>query len=491
VISCLIYYNGFFKLFTDEHITKKQFSLFFLLKTLAIPAFYLVYQRVYGGIEKFDTGKFYNDAKVIADFAKTDLNFYLRFLLGLQDDSEGSYDYMQCLVNTLNWDNGKVKDFLYNDNRVLIRVHTLVHFFAFNSYFVHALFNCFLSFIGINYLYRSFKEFFKGKEMQMMIILCFFPSLWFYTGALLKEGIALFVVGCGIWQLKNIISGNRNMRRIIRMAFLLFLAVLLKPYFILFAFICFAAFFVIYQNEKIRRKIPVFLSAIFILLAILNGISLFLRHKSLPEAALAHQRLFAGASKGGIFLYDNFKFVRLKYDTLQVNQIAGKPGHFTIKKNVPYQYWEDTHQQDTLYNSENTDTITQFKLMYQIAESGSNIDPAIYSNGPVQLITYSFYYTLFYPFFFNARNLMQMLASFENLLIVISLIIIFYGVFTKPKDKFLPLTFIFFALGLCLLIGITTPNSGAIFRYRSPAALFLLLSALYYFGMFKREDKTA
>jgi hypothetical protein len=46
-----------------------------------------------------------------------------------------------------------------------------------------------------------------------------------------------------------------------------------------------------------------------------------------------------------------------------------------------------------------------------------------------------------------------------------------------------------FALGLCLLIGLTTPNSGAIFRYRSPAVIFILLAALYYLPVSKKSDK--
>jgi hypothetical protein len=87
---------------------------------------------------------------------------------------------------------------------------------------------------------------------------------------------------------------------------------------------------------------------------------------------------------------------------------------------------------------------------------------------------------LFYPSFYNANNALQVLASFENLLVALALVIIVFSFIKSKKEKFLPFVFIFFVLSLCLLIGITAPNSGAIFRYRSPAMVFLLLAALYF-----------
>ena len=123
---------------------------------MAIPVFYYVYQKLYGGLEKFDTGKFYNDIKVIHDFGLKDFGFYVRLLFGFQNDMPGSYDYEYCLMHTLNWDNDTMKDYLYNDNRILIRVHSIIQFIAFDSYAVQALFSCFFSFIGNPFINRQF-----------------------------------------------------------------------------------------------------------------------------------------------------------------------------------------------------------------------------------------------------------------------------------------------------------------------------------------------
>ena len=72
LILFLIYKNNFFGLLKDEQINSKIVTVLFLLKILAIPTFYLVYKKMYGGLEKFDAGKFYTDATIINDYAKAD-----------------------------------------------------------------------------------------------------------------------------------------------------------------------------------------------------------------------------------------------------------------------------------------------------------------------------------------------------------------------------------------------------------------------------------
>jgi hypothetical protein len=480
IILSLIYYNGFFKIFTDDVISRKKFTVIFLFKALAVPVFYIVYQRIYGGIEKFDTGKYYHDAAIISDFAKKDFPSYLRLLFGLQDDSAGSYDYAAYLVNTVNWDNGQMKTYFYNDNRIVIRIHSLFHFIAFNSWFVHALFNCLLSFIGISRLYRALKEFFPGKAFWSLMILCFFPALWFYTGGLLKEGITLFVLGCTIYQIKRGVNGSLSYRGWFWLLVLCSLCVLLKPYLLVFSLVYFGLFFFIHQRQKIKHKTAFFILSIFIAGILLNLASLAIKNKSILKAATQHRTVFADVANGGIFLLDSKKFVRVKYDSNLVIKV--RPDVYRIKQNVPFYYWEHTHQQDTLYNKANTDTLTEYKLVYQIPESKSNIDiEQNKGSNPVKMLALNLYYGLAHPLFFNSKSAVQLLASFENILLLVSLLFVCIKLIRSKKNRFVPLAFVFFALILCLIIGYAAPNSGAIFRYRSPAVVFILLAALYYF----------
>lgn len=509
LFSALIFYNGFFGLFRDDKISKTQFSLLFLLKLIAVPVFYLLYQKLYGGIENLDAGIFYHDAKELNEFAQSDFLGYLKILFGLQDESENSAVFRECLVNTKNWDNGYVKGFFYNDNRIVIRIHSILHFIAFNSYFVHALFCCFLSLVGIVFLYKSVKEFFEGKEKFVLLILCFFPALWFYTGALLKESYTVFVLGSTAFQIQQIVSGKISFLNLLWFACLLFLSFLLKPYVLGISAISFALFFFIQRAGKIKYKSLVFFSVILIGIIFANFSVEKLKHKSLLEAALDHQRNFASVANGGVFLANDTTYLRLEYDTTLVNKISNNPATYTIKKNVPYTYWEDSHHNDTLYCLANQDTITHYHLVFKTPQGGSNINLSNYQNN----FFAPWYYSLFYPFFFNAKGVMQFLASFENMAILVSLLFClisfirnlatsisddrslsrsdmsevssrhgFQGA-SKPTrtDKMFPaLVFLCIALAVCFIIGLTTPNSGAIFRYRGPVVFFILLAALYY-----------
>ena len=482
----LIYRTGSFGMIRDDRISATQFTWLFLLKALAVPVFSLVYAKFYGGVEGLDAGVFYKDAKAVHAFALSDPGAYLKLMFGLLDDSEGSYVYRHCLVHTQNWDNGKIRDFFYNDNRIVIRLHSLIHFIAFNSYFVHALLSCFLSFIGIVYLYKSFKEFFPGKELWLLFVFCFFPTLWFYTGAVSKEGIALFVLGCSVYSLKKLIYRQAAFRDVLWLALLLATSCFLKPYLLCSAALCFALFFFLHRFQ-VRYRILYFMGALIFCGIAVNGLSILVRHKSLSHAAFARQRIFADAARGGIFLIDSVEFIRLDYDSTLVKKAGA--GYYTIKKDIPYIYWEHSHQEDTLFCTANKDTTRRYQMVYQLPESGSNFDLSVYSGGKVRLLASCLYYSLFYPFFINAKGLLQMVASLENLLILLSLLIVLTGLVRNRKDNFPVLVFMVFALGLCILVGLTTPNSGAIFRYRSPAVIFILAAALYYWVPLKARAR--
>jgi hypothetical protein len=474
----LLYGNGFFHVFSDPGISRKKMSLLFLGKLCAVPVFYVIYQKMYGGIAKFDTGKFYNDVQVICEFAKKDPLFYLRLLFGLQDDHPGSSDYVNCLKNTVNWDNGTVKDYLYNDNRIVIRVHTLFNFIAFGSYQAHALFSCFLSFTGIFFLYKTFKELFVGKEIYFMIILCFFPALWFYTGALLKEGLCLFVMGTAVFQIRRAIQGPRTTWNALTLLFLLFISCLLKPYLIIFFLALFSLFFILLKYCPEKKRVVVFGITVVILLLLANASSIFLKDRSLSTAALQHQKRFENVSRGGIFLTDSENFMQLKPDTSLIIKGA-RPNFVRIRKDVPYMYWLPEKPADTLYCKANKDTLSEYQLIYYIPLSGSNI--VLDKRNTFTLITSALYYTFLHPFFHDGRNPLQILASFENLVLMLSILLILIGFIQKHKPPFFPIVCLIFAVGISLLVGISAPNSGAIFRYRAPADVFLLLAALYYF----------
>jgi hypothetical protein len=479
LIVFLIRYNAFFGLFRDSALNKTTFSLIFFLKALAVPAMYLLYSRFYGGIENFDSGVFYRDAVELNHFAREHPWEYFKAMLGLQDDSTGSFFFDHYTRKTSNWDNGRIRILFYNDNRVVIRLHSVLHFIAFQSYFVHALFSCFLSFIGIFWIYRALRSYFTGKELPLLLILCLFPALWLHTGALLKEGIAVFVMGGMVMCLHKLVFGKKSTATVLSALVFFYLSLLLKPYLLLYALLCFGLFFII-ERSALKRKLLVFLSAlVLVLLCVDFGVRLK-QNKSLYQIANMRQVVFSDAAKGGIFLIDTIRFIRLNYDTTLVSELKDKKGYYRIKKNAAYMYWEHHHQQDTLVCKNNTDTNSVYELAYTMRESASNLDYAKKNHAIPLRVLNGLYYTLAHPLFFNATSLQQQLASVENTLILLALLVSLFGLIFSKRAAFPVFVFLCFALGECLLIAFTSPNTGAIVRYRSPAVVFILLSALYY-----------
>lgn len=471
-----LFYFGTGRLFLRNFpLTKNQVVVLFLLKALAVPVFYTVYQKKYGGIENFDTGKYYHDVKVIAPTLRQDPSFFWRTSLGLQDDRPGSADYEKYLKHTLNWDNGTVKDYLYNDNRVVIRLHILLDVLSFKSYLAHALFNCLLSFVGILLLLQTFRKEFRNKEFLFLLVFCCFPALWFYTGALLKEGICVFLMGTLASSLRAVLQEKKAKHLLVFLPSL-FLACLLKSY-LLLSFTLFTTLYFLFENFKtIQVRISIFFAGGILIALALNFLSLHFRHRSLTAAALEHQKRFEAVSHGGVFLTDGIRYLQLPADTSNIERRPEQTHKIHIKSGVSYMYWEPNRSADTLYQTAMEDS-TWYDLLYIIPPSGSNIQ--LNKSTFFWMAKDALYYSLFYPLFYNASNALQMLASLENLLIILSLFLILFLVKKQKDQYFFVLIFGCFVLFICLLVGLTAPNSGAIFRYRSEAVVFLPLLAIY------------
>jgi len=284
-------------------------------------------------------------------------------------------------------------------------------------------------------------------------------------------------MGATAWQLKKLITNRFRVADLVITIAAIFLCFLLKPYLLLFFAFCVLSFFVLERYKTRRSKPLLFVAVMGVSILTANIVSLQFKSRSLLGAALEHQKRFEAVSTGGVFLTDSKNYMQLQPDTTLIKRSVQK-NRYTIRKGVNYMYWEPGRPADTLYCRDNQDTVSVYEMIYYIPKSGSNIQ--LNKTSGTTLLLSALYYGLFHPFFFNASGPLQLLASVENLVILLALILSLSGSIKRRKDSFLPLVFLFFALTLCVLIGFSAPNSGAIFRYRGPGMIFILLGALYY-----------
>ncbi len=489
IILFFIYKNGLFGIFNDTKISRTQFSLLFIFKCLAIPVFYWVYEVKYGGIHQYDAGLFFKDSKIINSIAYANFPEYLKLLFGIQDDSPGSYLYTNYLNRTFNWDEGTSWRLFFNDNKTIIRFHSIIHFISFNSYYVHALFSCLLSYIGITFIYRSLKHLFVSKEMLLISAFIFLPNIWLYTGALLKEPIVLFNIGVILLFTNYLFETKQSpQRKIAMMIGIAALIYCLKPQITGIVFLLYLLY-KLFAKSNIKMKGMAYILSIVIAFIVLNFGFLATKGVSVATFINKKQAEFIDVMNGGIFLKDNKKFVRLPYDTTLINQNAHlNQNNITIKRGVKFLYWEDSHQADTLICESNQDTIQTYSLIYKIvpAKSGYKI-PTIERNfSAVQTIVKSIYHALVYPLKFD--GLLNTIASMESLFFVICLFISIISL-AFVKDRLTVLWFITLFIALLIMFGIATPNTGAILRYRSVVSPFIVLALIYSVYQLKKVKK--
>lgn len=96
---------------------------------------------------------------------------------------------------------------------------------------------------------------------------------------------------------------------------------------------------------------------------------------------------------------------------------------------------------------------------------------SIIKNTPIAIFN-----TLFRPFILEAHSMVVLVAAFENLLIIFSIILCFIFINLKQISNKSWLWFcIFFTIIVFALCGLVTPVMGALVRYKVPALPFLLL----------------
>ncbi|MBS1652026.1 MAG: hypothetical protein JSU07_08470 [Bacteroidetes bacterium] len=479
VFSALIYYTNVFGIISNSSVTKKWWLILFWLKIIAIPIFYFIYEKYYGGINNFDSGKFFNDSLELKKYASINFSGYLKALFGFQNDAEGSEFYNHYIEKSSNWDKGQVANAFFYDNRTVIRLNSILQFIIFNNYSVSALFNCFMSYIGISALFKTFETTTTNKH-KFVLLFCvmLFPTLWLYTASVSKESIAILVIGLLLYQTNKLINTsfktkNQIVLNIITIIFLCYLSFFIKPYYTLTMY----CFYVLYKfyDIKIKNKYSwlLFIFTIIPFFIFGNIVYSLLKNKSLYQSVINQQHVFYGAAEGGIFLINDTKFIRLKYDSTQIKLNASK--FYSIKKNVPYMYWMLTNLNDTLYCNSNTDTTSNYKIQYIIKKNGSNIKM---SNKGFSLLFQAIKYSLFYPIMPSSFNPMQLAVVLENVATIICITLLIIG-FSANNNKRLIITyFMVSVLVFCIFIGATAPNTGAIVRYRSLVMPFL------YFAVF-------
>lgn len=477
------------KTFEDTLISRKSLLILFFLKAIGL-IFYILIFAVDTSKNLFnsDTQSIMQDAAILYNSVWQEPIDFFRMLFGFHSELNSDELYQKYFSLMDKWTVIGNNDFLLNDSRGVTRMNAFLMLFTFGKYEAQALFMVFISFVGEWLMYKSFKEYFKGKGILLLLILLFIPSVYFWTSGVLKEAIVVFLLGTTIYaSFRLFLKKKLKVVYVLLLLVSIFLFIFIKPYvllIILFPLII----FILLQHYSLSKQGLVYVFVLAIVLISGALVSKYSFKKDIVHVIVQRQNDFISTGYGGIFFYRGEQYVRLDYkDYKNITLIDEKQKLYTIKPHVSYMYWIYPDLRDTIFVKDNMDTLTTYPLINITVPSNSIVlnkrmdytFKSVLTMIPVALVN-----TFCKPFFIGDRNKFEMFASIENLLLLVFLLLCFWFADWKSINWNLFFFLLSVVLLSYLLIGLTTTISGAIVRYKVPFLPFLWMIPL----MFLRES---
>jgi len=194
------------KRFGLEGIPRSWLVSVFCLKVISGICLGLIYTYIYTDRFTADTFKFFDDSRVIFDTLSTKPFDFIRMLTGIDGNAPELRPYyveMDAWLNT---------DVLFNDNKTIIRLNVLFHFFSLGKYYVHVVFINFISFIGLFYIYKTFVKYIPSASTILFFSTFLLPSVLFWGSGLLKDGLLIFALGIMLKSFDSLLSDQKTFR---------------------------------------------------------------------------------------------------------------------------------------------------------------------------------------------------------------------------------------------------------------------------------------
>ena len=451
-----------------ENMPKWVMPSAFSLKVIVGVLFLVIYMKPDNNNNiPSDSMRYMSESKQLYDIANVSLTDYVTLLSGIGEDKVLIKKY---LGNTFLWDSSDDK--IINDARNTIRLHSLIHFLSHGSPFIHMLIMCIFSLIGFKNIFISILPFTKLKPILFFSVLLILPSTLFWTSGILKEPTV--ILGIGLFFRTLFIKEN-VIKKILYGVISIFILIIIKPY-LLACLLLSLLFIFLYKlfNKKTFLSLLVFsmiLSAYPLIFR--SRTKLLIRHLTITQFNFDH------IGKGGLFVKsDNnllYHFEVNQFKNLKINRkdsiVELIHPSFAIEI-----FLRNKFPSRKCYLTPKSE---KWKIFYLVNGAISYIKTTPINRSGIQLvknIPEALINSYARPFPNDPGSSLRFPAMFE--VWILSFIVLF-SIKNRRKinkeEQGLIISLLIFAISLLLLIGWTTPVIGAIFRYRFPAQLALLI----------------
>lgn len=311
-------------------------------------------------------------------------------------------------------------------NYIVIKLVAFFSFFTFGRYLLISLFFSMVAFTGVWKLFLFFYELYPGLHKKIAIAVLFLPTVLFWSSGILKDPIAMGMLGWLTYSMYNLVLTKREQGKNIIIALMsIWILAIVKPY-ILFAYLPFLMVYLILKNLTYIQS-PIFKFATFLLIT--------------------------GGSLGAFITFSD-----------KLEEEMGSFSVDNISESVQ-------NQQDNFINMSGR-AESSFSLGVEFDGSiGSLLKMA-----PVAINA-----TMFRPYIWESKKVSTLLSSLESLSLMFFTLYVFFktGLWqffkTIVKDPMILFCF-FFSMIFALFIGATTLNFGTLVRYKIPCMPFYLMA---------------
>jgi hypothetical protein len=436
------------KFFESSFLSGIKLALLFVMKLIAASAVWLIYTYYY---HSSDFSVYFSDSST--------------FVHNLFHQDQKAYSAA--------W-TGSFDDAFFKSSRFMITLNGFLHLFSFGNFYVHALFFCFFSFLGLTALLKAFEAHYPAKK-NVIIALFFIPSILFWGSSPLKESIIIGAVGLLIYYTDFGLKRVFTKKELIIVTLMISLLLLTKIY------ILFALFPVMVVNMIVSRtsdkKIILKYLLVFVFTGIFLALTAFFRDDlNILKIISDKQAKAISEAKGGVFLADENNFISIDYNGSDTILQSYTDNTYRIRDGSTYFLWKQDNMSDTAFITNSKDS-SLYKVLYRIMPANSVIPVKKLKPELLDYVLYSpvaFGNTLLRPTFFEIRSWLHLVVAVENtwILLLLVLAICFFDKRSLEKKQILFFCLVF-SLIVYVLVGISAPAIGAMVRYKTIGLLFL------------------
>lgn len=458
------------KWFQINNLSPWTMPVAFAVKSLVAVLFLYLYTYVLGdGNLSEDAMVFMNESATLHEVFWKSPSAYFKFLTGIGENQELIQLY---LTETTHWDIGEQS--IINDNKNILRVHSLLHFISFGSAMIHALFFSFIGLIGVQQLFLAIRNTTKVNPNIVFWLLLLLPSALFWTSSVLKEPFMLLGLGLLLRALFSTTATTRKKLILGGIGALLLLG--FKPY-VLIALLPMLLFVVVAKRLP-KHAIIGSLGILVAMVALLFALFPNQRDRTLQRIS-RKQFDFANVARGGVHVHADSIFYYFSPE--QRNALIFEGDSVTLSEAVDAQILQLGLINAPIPVHLEADG-KRWPLYFQNRRSNGFIETTPIRNSWSRLlknIPEALINTLFRPFPGDGGGKANWLAIMEYSALFIGL---GWAIVRRRQlnkiDRIHFIGLFLFAFSFSLFIGWTTPVIGAIVRYRIPVYLVLLMSIL-------------